>query len=247
MAPTYGRARARNWASQRTRAGSTRAHVAAVAVAYKAAHFEKLVATVVHNRTLILGVYCRLVCFAMRLQMLRAALVAFIIVLPLLSAFSVSVKRRKKTQEARKWRRHAICAQNAPLAAEGHVARDAAIHTSSSNSSGGFTQSLQSFQNIEYRGACRDSGCFLPSGRSIGTVLVGNPPQMFEVIFDTGSDVFWLPQKGCRASGVDVEACQSGKAALGENEPKSSVNENAVKTDLVAVWAAFIASFLRCF
>ncbi|KAI6239623.1 Eukaryotic aspartyl protease [Aphelenchoides fujianensis] len=65
---------------------------------------------------------------------------------------------------------------------KGHLARDEATQTSSSS---GYAEKVQAFQNLEYK----------------GTVSVGTPPQVFEVVMDTGSDVFWLPKKGCQSSG----------------------------------------------
>jgi hypothetical protein len=64
----------------------------------------------------------------------------------------------------------------------------------STSSSDGYADKLKAFQNLEYK----------------GTVSVGQPPQVFEVIMDTGSDVFWLPRVGCISSGPDVSSCMSG-------------------------------------
>ncbi|KAI6212628.1 Aspartic protease [Aphelenchoides besseyi] len=35
----------------------------------------------------------------------------------------------------------------------------------------------------------------------IGTVYVGTPPLPFNVLFDTGSSIFWIPKKGCKSTG----------------------------------------------
>ncbi|KAI6224326.1 hypothetical protein M3Y99_01409400 [Aphelenchoides fujianensis] len=65
---------------------------------------------------------------------------------------------------------------------------------------------MKSKQNIEY----------------LGIVSLGNPPQKFEVVFDTGSDIFWVPQRGCRASGPYAKHCRMGRSLYNPRRSRSS-------------------------
>jgi hypothetical protein len=42
-----------------------------------------------------------------------------------------------------------------------------------------------------------------------GEIYVGTPAKKFNVIFDTGSGLFWLPMKGCASAGPHTEACKN--------------------------------------
>ncbi|KAI6216965.1 Eukaryotic aspartyl protease [Aphelenchoides fujianensis] len=57
-----------------------------------------------------------------------------------------------------------------------------------------FGQKMTNNANIEYH----------------GVISLGQPPQPFKVVFDTGSDILWIPRKGCRSSGPMVKHCRSG-------------------------------------
>lgn len=59
-----------------------------------------------------------------------------------------------------------------------------------------------------------------------GIVSVGTPPQTFEVVLDTGSDLFWLPETGCQSTGVDVQACSTGQGLYNPRSSSSAVNTN---------------------
>ncbi|KAI6206316.1 hypothetical protein M3Y94_00896000 [Aphelenchoides besseyi] len=84
----------------------------------------------------------------------------------------------------------------------GHLARD----NSKISSSSGYAEKVQAFRNLQYT----------------GLVSVGNPPQTFEVILDTGSDLFWLPKVGCTSSGPDVKFCKSGKGLYDPSKSKTA-------------------------
>ncbi|KAI6204220.1 Eukaryotic aspartyl protease [Aphelenchoides besseyi] len=53
-----------------------------------------------------------------------------------------------------------------------------------------------------------------------GVVYVGTPPMPFNVIFDTGSSIFWIPKIGCKSSGPYAKHCSAG---VGLYNPKGSV------------------------
>lgn len=109
--------------------------------------------------------------------MIRFLLFFFLIVSLVIGQIDIGVKKTHKTKKPK-------------------VARDPSAKSSSTTtSSDGYTEKVQAYQNLEYK----------------GTVSVGQPPQVFEVIMDTGSDVFWLPKIGCTSSGPDVQYCASGK------------------------------------
>ncbi|KAI6198145.1 Peptidase A1 domain-containing protein [Aphelenchoides besseyi] len=42
-----------------------------------------------------------------------------------------------------------------------------------------------------------------------GIITVGTPPQPFNVMFDTGSDLLWIPARGCTSSGAAVSNCRA--------------------------------------
>jgi hypothetical protein len=81
------------------------------------------------------------------MAVLRVLLILLICVSITFGQLEIGVKRKHKTKK-------------------GFVARDAGSIKSSTNTSDGYTEKMQAFQNLEYK----------------GTVSVGNPPQVFEVI-----------------------------------------------------------------
>ncbi|KAI6239822.1 hypothetical protein M3Y99_00534000 [Aphelenchoides fujianensis] len=54
-----------------------------------------------------------------------------------------------------------------------------------------FSESIVNTQNIWYR----------------ATITLGTPPQKFEVQVDTGSDLLWVPARGCTSTGTSVQHC----------------------------------------
>ncbi|CAD5220784.1 unnamed protein product [Bursaphelenchus okinawaensis] len=84
-----------------------------------------------------------------------------------------------------------------------YVAKDATTTGATTKTYG---EIMASQHNLEYK----------------GIVSVGTPPQQFEVVFDTGSDIFWLPQIGCQSYGVDVHACASGQELYNPNASSTS-------------------------
>jgi len=62
-----------------------------------------------------------------------------------------------------------------------------------------------------------------------GTVKVGTPPQEFQVIFDTGSSNFWIPEKGCINCGYIF--IHGGKSKY-DKKKSDSFKENGAPFDI---------------
>ncbi|CAD5231111.1 unnamed protein product [Bursaphelenchus okinawaensis] len=74
-----------------------------------------------------------------------------------------------------------------------------------------YGQKLNNRNDVEYR----------------GRMTLGTPPQEFNVVFDTGSDILWVPQQGCQSSGPLVKKCPSTDVY---NPSASSTAENTGDT-----------------
>ncbi|CAD5234009.1 unnamed protein product [Bursaphelenchus xylophilus] len=69
-----------------------------------------------------------------------------------------------------------------------------------------YGQKLNNKQDVEYR----------------GIMSLGTPPQKFNVVFDTGSDILWVPHKGCKSQGPVVKNCKSGENVYDEKASTTS-------------------------
>ena len=58
-----------------------------------------------------------------------------------------------------------------------------------------------------------------------GPIALGNPPQNFTVVFDTGSSNLWVPSEKCRST-----SCQLHKRYIGRNS--ETFTENGAKFDI---------------
>ncbi|KAI6209824.1 Peptidase A1 domain-containing protein [Aphelenchoides besseyi] len=56
----------------------------------------------------------------------------------------------------------------------------------------------------------------------LGTVTLGNPPQAFQAILDTGSDIFWVPKVNCYSTGPYANNCRSGRSLYSPKRSKKS-------------------------
>ncbi|KAI6204937.1 Eukaryotic aspartyl protease [Aphelenchoides besseyi] len=56
----------------------------------------------------------------------------------------------------------------------------------------------------------------------LGTVTLGNPPQTFQAILDTGSDIFWVPKVNCYSTGPYANNCRSGRSLYSPKRSKKS-------------------------
>ncbi|CAD5229867.1 unnamed protein product [Bursaphelenchus okinawaensis] len=75
-----------------------------------------------------------------------------------------------------------------------------------------YGENLINRQDVEYR----------------GIMTLGTPPQKFNVVFDTGSDILWVPEKGCQSQGPLVQNCKSNQNVY---DPKASSTSEATNRE----------------
>ncbi|KAI6239823.1 hypothetical protein M3Y99_00534100 [Aphelenchoides fujianensis] len=71
-----------------------------------------------------------------------------------------------------------------------------------------YGQSIANTQNIWYK----------------GIITVGTPPQSFNVMFDSGSNLLWIPGRGCTSSGAATANCRAQNPVYTPQSSSTAVN-----------------------
>jgi len=72
-----------------------------------------------------------------------------------------------------------------------------------------YGQVLNNQGNIQYR----------------GMISLGSPGQPFNVVFDTGSNILWVPKKGCVSEGPYARSCKAGKMVYDPKKSSTSADQ----------------------
>lgn len=74
-----------------------------------------------------------------------------------------------------------------------------------------------------------------------GVISLGTPPQSFKVVFDTGSDILWVPQRGCSSRGPMVKNCRH-RIGAGLYDPSKSTTAESTGRNFKIVYGTGDAS-----